>query len=189
MDNLSKERARVDALSRKYEKLLEIIPTTYKEKDNVLKLISLSYSSLMKNKKTYEKNLQLQYESRELSKQKAFKTSMLNIDLPKFKGYKSQLDIYSFQDEFEKLYKEQHTKKRLCDLLKNNFLEEPAISLVKSLDNIDEVWTRLQKAYGDSRVLLQHKLGDVRQMCPLHKIKDQEKLKEAGDSQTSEFHA
>ena len=47
--------------------------------------------------------------------------------------------------EFEKLYSKATPKKMLPDLLKNNYLADPALSLVKILDEIDEIWTRLKR--------------------------------------------
>ena len=83
----------------------------------------------------------------------------LNINLSKFGGYDSEMDIYTFQYEFEKLHLRTTPKKMLSDLLKYNYLDEPALSLVKSLDNIDEMWSRLKKAYGDAKTLLNKKLS------------------------------
>ena len=88
------------------------------------------------------------------------------------------MDIYTFQSEFEKLYLRTTPKKMLPDLLKYNYLAEPALSLVKSLDNIDEMWPRLQKAYGDPKAMLQKKLQNVRKVGPLWKIRDNERIKE-----------
>ena len=67
------------------------------------------------------------------------------------------MDIYTFQTEFEKLYLRLTPKKRLPDVIKYSHLEDPALALVKSQDDIDEIWTRLKKAYGDKKVLLQKK--------------------------------
>ena len=56
----------------------------------------------------------------------------LNIKLPKFKGYDSQIDIYTFQLEFEKIYLRSTPKRMLADVLKKNHLNDPALSLVKA---------------------------------------------------------
>ena len=88
------------------------------------------------------------------------------------------MDIYTFQSEFEKLYLKSTPRKMLPDLLKYNHLAEPALSLVKSLDNIDDMWSRLQKAYGDPKTMLNKKLSDVRKIGALWKIKDNERIKE-----------
>ena len=65
----------------------------------------------------------------------------------------------------------------LPHLLKNNFLADPALALVKTLDTIEEIWIRLKKAYGDSRVMLKKKLVEMKNIS-LWKLKD-ENLKDA----------
>ena len=45
----------------------------------------------------------------------------------------------------------------ISDVLKNNHLEGSALSLVQSVDNIDEIWQRLNPAYGDPKLLLKKK--------------------------------
>ena len=62
-----------------------------------------------------------------------------NIKLPKFKGYDSQIEIYTFQLEFEKIYLRSAPKRMLADVLKNNHLNDPALSLVKAEKDIDEI--------------------------------------------------
>ena len=42
----------------------------------------------------------------------------------------------------------------MLDVLKNNHLEGAALSLVRSVDDIDEIWQRLKSAYGDPKLLL-----------------------------------
>ena len=66
----------------------------------------------------------------------------------------------------------------LPDLLKYNYLSEPALSLVKTLDNVDEMWIRLKRAYGDAKTLLDRKLTQVRKIGPLWKVNG-ERLKES----------
>ena len=75
-------------------------------------------------------------ESRELHKLKTFKASCLNIKLPKFKGQDLAMDTLTFQSTFEKLYKKRTPRTRLLDLLINNYLEDPALSLVKNVKDI-----------------------------------------------------
>ena len=74
------------------------------------------------------------------------------------------------------LYSKATPKKMLPDLLKNNYLADPALSLVKSLDEIDEIWTRLKRAYGDANTMLSKKLSSVRNIGPLWKLRDSERL-------------
>ena len=78
----------------------------------------------------------------EMEKESLFKESKLNIKLGKYKGYDSVNDLYTFQDAFEKIYLRTTPRRLIADLLKNNHLDEPALSLVRTVDNIDEIWDR-----------------------------------------------
>ena len=111
-----------------------------------------------------------------MSKQKTFQISSLNIKLSKFSGYDSNIDVYTFQREFEKLHLKNTPKNMLSDLLKYNYLKEPALSLVKSLESIDQIWLRLKKAYGDCNILLNRKLAIIQQIGPIWKIKENDRI-------------
>ena len=67
-------------------------------------------------------------------------------------------------------------KPLLADTLKYNYLGEPALTMVKGLTDIEEIWNRLIESYGDSGVLLQNKLGALSKMGGLSKIRDDEGL-------------
>ena len=167
----------LDRLSSKLQEALKIIPNDLESEPKVRKMKS-DYALLLEQKKDYDDDLNKRIRERELLKEKAFETSALNIKVPKFKGYQSELDIYSFQIEFEKLYLRSTPKKHLPDLLKNNYLDNPALSMVRSLDNITEIWERLKKVYGDKKVMLQNKLSDLTKIASSLKSKDYEQLKD-----------
>ena len=169
---------KLDQLSTKFQRCLEIIPDDYEEKDTIITQITENYENLVVEKERYEKFIEIEMKEREMSKEKTFQVSSLNIKMDKFKGYDSELDIYSFQYEFEKLHLKSTPKKMLPDLLKYNYLSEPALSLVKTLDNVDEMWIRLKRAYGDAKTLLDRKLTQVRKIGPLWKVNG-ERLKES----------
>ena len=65
------------------------------------------------------------------------------------------------------------------DFLKNNLLEGSALSLVHSVNDIDEIWARLKAAYGDPKLLSKRKLAEIGKMNNLRKIRDTEKIVEA----------
>ena len=96
----------------------------------------------------------------------------MNIKLPKYKGYGSTLDIYAFQNTFEKIHLKSTPKSLLPDLLKNNFLEPPALNLVSNVTDIDEIWSRLKLPGGDSKIMLNKKLSEVNKFELLWKMKD-----------------
>ena len=50
-------------------------------------------------KATYQSELEKEISNRDLSANKLRNASLLNIELPRFKGYNSALDIYTFQTE------------------------------------------------------------------------------------------
>ena len=46
----------------------------------------------------------------------------------------------------------------MADVLKNNLLEGPALSLVRSITDIDEICERLKRSYEDPKLLPKKKL-------------------------------
>ena len=112
------------------------------------------YENLISLKQTFIPDVKHQISLRELDKKDLIKEARLNIKLAKFSGYNYPLDVYTFQNEFEKLHIRTVTRRVLPDLLINNYLSEPALSLVRGLDDIHEIWKRLKATYGDTRMLL-----------------------------------
>ena len=66
----------------------------------------------------------------------------------------------------------------LPDLLINNYLEDPALPLVKSVKDISEKWNRLKLAYGDPKSMLKKEFCEISKFTALSKIKETEKLME-----------
>ena len=154
--------------------MLEIVSSSDDTDTGMIDVITGEYNKLLEDIDFYQQQLKKEVEERELDKHDLFKASSLNIKLSKYRGYDSNLDIYTFQSEFEKIYNRTTPKRLLPDLLKNNLLDGPALSLVKSVDDIDEIWARLKLAYGDSKLLLSKKLNEAGTFGPLWKIRDPE---------------
>ena len=112
---------------------------------------------------------------RDISEAKLKNSKDLEIKLPEFRGYASDIDIYTFRSEFKKLVEPFLRKPVWATFLKNNALKGPAHSLVAKIDDIDIIWEKLTDSYGDTRTLLQNKLGTLKKFC-LIKIKDDEKI-------------
>ena len=55
----------------------------------------------------------------------------LKVKIPKFCGYDSAMDIYTFREQFEKVVIQFVQKPLLPDTLKLNYLGDPALTLVK----------------------------------------------------------
>ena len=85
----------------------------------------------------YPSNVNIEMTKRDLSFEKLKNASILNMELPKFTGYSSPMDIYSFQTEFEKLISPRIQKKLLPEYLKRNYLEGPVLLLVKEFADIE----------------------------------------------------
>ena len=96
----------------------------------------------------------------EIDKTRQFNKAQLNIKLDRFTGYDSKTDSYTFKTNFEKLHFQSTPKKLLPDLLKNNYLAEAALTLIKTQDDIDTIWRQLKDAYGDAREGRKEASGD-----------------------------
>ena len=127
----------------------------------------------------FEKKVKEEVVKREIDKEKLFKEGKLNIKLGRFKDFDSALDIYTFQDNFEKLYLRTTPRRLLPDLLKNNHLENPALLLVKSVENIDEIWSRLKQMYGDPKTMLSKRLDQLNDLEAIWKLKNSEKISDS----------
>ena len=53
------------------------------------------------------------------------------------------MDIYAVQDNFEKLHLSRTPKEMATDLLRKNFLDDPALSSMNSIEDMDEIWRRI----------------------------------------------
>ena len=136
------------------------------------------YEVLLELKAVYVKKINEEMKTREVDKKKIFNNSILNIKLSKFKGYESDCDIYTFKSQFEKLYLKSTPVDVLPDLLKNNYLDNPAAQLVKNVNNIDEIWRRLTDAYGDQKTMLTKKLNHLNSLDAPWKQKNPEEVVE-----------
>ena len=168
--------SRLDRLSERFTKVLESIKSYDTGTESIIDKLKQSYQRLLEDKQAHIFHLKEETEKRELDKQHLINESKLNIKLQKFKGYDSSIDIYTFQSEFEKLYLRTTPKRLLPDLLKNNFLEEPALSIIKSEDNIDELWKRLKLSYGNPKIMLSRKLSQITSVSNLGRVKDSERI-------------
>ena len=84
---------------------------------------------------------------------------VLNIELKKFTGYNSEVDIYKFREQLKKLIEPNIQKKVLAYYLKKNYLTGSA-----NLDEIDDIWEKLINVFGNTQLLLQNKI------CSLEKF-------------------
>ena len=55
----------------------------------------------------------------------------------------------------------------LPDVLKNNFLEDPALPLVKNVDDINQLRKRSIATYGCPKIMLHKKMATLKDFTPL----------------------
>ena len=107
--NLSKQIEKFTNMTKLIHELLKSTnPVTETEVDDILS----SYHNLRKLKGSYASSVGKEAKSREITKLEIFSESKLKISLPKFNGYESKLDIYTFQSEFLKIH-QRTTPKRM----------------------------------------------------------------------------
>jgi hypothetical protein len=125
---------------------------------------------------TFLDNLHKVVTDRDISEKKLKNTAGLNIELGKFKGYNSDMDIYTFRTEFSKLVEPEVRKGLWADYLKKNCLTGAAQNLVSKVEDIDSIWKKLIEVYGDTQMLLQNKIGSLKKFTNLEKQRDDEKI-------------
>ena len=130
----------------------------------------------MKMHEDYADSVSKECSNRNMSDVNLRESCRVKINLKKFSGYTSTIDIYTFQTEFEKLYTKRITAALLPEYLKHNYLEGTALSSVNSMTNIDSIWARLKEAYGNTKVFLYNKLKEVNNFGEIWRIRDKEEL-------------
>ena len=158
--DLSSKLELIGKAANKYENILQ---TPLKEHEVLIEVkeVGEQYELMMKMKAMYISKLDTLLHSRDVYRQKLFSESKLNIRLEKFSGYTDTIDFYTFKSDFNKVHERSTPKHLLPDLLKNNYLKDPALSMVKTLNDIDAIWSQLQFAYGDAKLMLTKKLNQV----------------------------
>jgi hypothetical protein len=164
------------SLERVSSKISQLLAGATLGNMDVIEAVKVKYEKLIRCYNIFYQKLECEFDKREINKQKLFNKSHLSIKLPKFKGYSTVIDIYSFKSDFEKLYMKSTPKTLMADILKNNNLEREALSLVKYENDIDEIWKRLKTTFGDVKFLLSNKLSELRSLDKLWKIKETSKL-------------
>ena len=160
-------------------KLSKMNPNEYNETKDFLSTISDRKEKLKDSIEKFKISLENEISTRDLNEEKIKNASILGINLPKFKGYCSAMDFYTFKSEFEKLVAPRVHKRLLSEYLKNNYLEGQAFEVVKEIEDLDKIWERLKLSFGNVVTLLSNKLRDIDCGVPLWQIKNEEKLVQA----------
>ena len=127
-------------------------------------------------KERFAVNVHKEIIKRDISEEKFRNAVELKIELPKFKGYDSDMDLYTFRTEFEKLVGPYVQRKLWSEVSKRNYLSGAALTLVNTIEDIDQIWMRLFKSFGNTNLLLRNKLGALEKLGGLWKAKGDEKI-------------
>ena len=146
------------------------------DQETLLKTPRSQQNKALKARNTYAMELHSIITERDISEEKLKKSGDFSIELSKFKGYDSKLDIYGFRSDFEKLIQPNIPKRIWVETLRKNYLTGPALTLVEKCETIEDVWKKLTDAYGNVKLLLQNKISSLDKLDNLEKIKSDEKL-------------
>ena len=84
---------------------------------------------ITRKRKDFLGNLQSVLLGRDITPDKLKNASILRVDIPKFSGYDSRMDFFTFKSEFRKLIEPTVQKKYWADFLKRNDLCGVALTL------------------------------------------------------------
>lgn len=141
------------ALTESFDKL-----QTYFCDETDFEEIMHKYSEFKKLKLKWDLALSNQIKLRELNHE-SDKSGLLNpISVKKFTGSASDVDIYSFKREFERVLANHLAPKDQSQYLKSNLLGPDPFRKVEYVDEIREIWEILIEKYGGPQKLFQQKL-------------------------------
>ena len=125
----------------------------------MMKELSTIRVDLAKKVTQFSNELGTLIREKDITEEKLKSSKNLKIELPKFKGFESDMDIYTFQKQFKKLIQPALPKGVWADYLKRNYLSGSALTLVEKMEDVEEIWKKLQESYGNMRFLLQKKIA------------------------------
>ena len=152
-------------------RLSQLNPSRYDETKDLLLGVNRRKNNLKSALESLQDRVNREILDRDISEEKIKNSSLLGIKLSIFEGYNSPLDFYTFKSKFNTLIASRVKACLLPDYLKSNYLSSQALQLVKEMDNMDEIWGRLEECFGDVATLLNLKLEKVGSCTPLVKVK------------------
>ena len=153
--------------------LIEASPPEYERSQEMVEMACNARVNIKNWKDAYSHHLDQEFSLRDLSSTKIADSAALDIKVPKFSGYDSKLDFYTFKSEFERLIAPRVRAPILPDHLKLNYLTGPALEVVKEIKDLESIWERLQSSFGNVQILLTNKLCAVTKDGQLGKLKDE----------------
>ncbi len=171
--NLGRELRDIFHIYSEFQKIALTCGDSLKELSNSTRTM---HEEVVSARNTYAQELHQLMTTRNITEETLRRSQDTVIELPKFKGYDSKLDIYSFRRQFEKLIQPGTQKKYWVDSLRTKYLAGPAFTLVEKIEDIDEIWKKLIESYGNVKLLLQNKIGQLDKLENLSKARGDENI-------------
>ena len=144
--------------------------------NNLLDVASKKRDAVAKKRKIFCEKLKKIVSERDITPEKLRDAASFKIELPKFTGYDSTMDFFTFKSQFQKLIEPTMQKKYWADFLKRNYLGGLAYTMVEHETDYQKIWDRLKESFGNTRLLLQNKLKDLDNAGGFWKIKGDKNL-------------
>ena len=154
----------------KFTEFSQIVAVHSNDSDPLVAKVCRMKENSLKSRNSYAMKLYELMTERDISEEKLKKSSSITIELEKFKGFDSKLDIYSFRTEFERYIQKNVQSSYWLDTLKKSYLDGPALVLVEKIEDIGEVWGKLISTYGNVKLLLQKKMSCLDKLESLDKL-------------------
>ena len=151
----------VASVMRKVTELSVLVPSGGQKVAHLFDQISKTRDRLCQKREAFFAKLENIILERDITVDKLRSAAELPIELPKFSGYDGKIDVFSFKSEFVKLVEPRVQKIYHADYLKRNYLAGPALILVEKETKYERIWEKLLTSYGNTRLLLQNKLGSL----------------------------
>ena len=146
-DEISDRKNKLPKQVQKLENFSKIVHDIFEcsesAMENRINDIMDMYRKINKLKERYSHCIDDEMRKREI-KQQLFNGLKLRINLPKFSGYESKVDIYTFQSEFLKVHK-RTTHTRIMLLLKRKLAEIGKMTNLRKIRDTEKIVEALNK--------------------------------------------
>lgn len=176
------EVSRNQNLDRNFNEILEKVTLIsslalgHTDGQDIVDKVFTTRDMIVEKRKTFQKTLDSIMKDRDISPEKLKNSGEMKIEIPKFSGYDSPMNFFTFKAEFRKLIEPTIQKAFWADYLKRNYLSGKAFTLVEKEKDYEKIWDLLQTSYGNTRLLLQNKLGELDKCGNIANLRGEENI-------------
>ena len=167
-ESYASDHARIKVLM---DKLLDFTDVVIDGKEKVINSQLDKLSKLNICKMDFEEKLRFDLENFDLTDEKLKLATQTKVNIGKFTGsFEKGMDFYTFQSKFQRAYAK-YPKSLLVEWLTNNHLEGKAKECIGTLNDIDEIWSRLRSNFGNTELLLDYQFKKLYQLGTMQNLK------------------